>query len=133
MDQKKNKLKEIYPEIYPTTLEDTQSSAQEQTRPFLELPKLTYPAKSWRWSDDSDCYLHFLGALRISDAYCLGNRIIYATFGRDSYGVFWNGTERSIGNPIESNTMTFDYDFRGALEWLQEAEYKEYGSKLWSI
>lgn len=105
-------------------LESTQSSAQ--TPPPPSPYPHGYPLKSWKWSDDCDCYLHFMGAMRVPDAYCLGDRMIYTVFGQDSYGVFWEGIDK------KGIVEEFSYDVRLALEWLQEAEYKEYGCRLWS-
>ena len=67
-----------------------------------------------------------MGAMRVPDAYCLGDRMVYTIFGQDSYGVLWEGITK------QGVVEEFGYDLRRALEWLQEADCKNHGCRLWS-
>ena len=86
-----------------------------------------YPKDAWRWSEDCRCYLHYMGVMLLPDSYCLGDRYIFAHFGKDSYGVLWHG---SI--PEAWNVRSFGYDLKSAMEWVHGAGHREMGCELWS-
>jgi hypothetical protein len=66
--------------------------------------------------------------MMLPDSYCLGDRMIYAANGKDSFGVLWNGSMLPLG----WNVKSFGYDLKQAMEWVQQAGFKEAGCELWS-
>ncbi len=83
----------------------------------------------WRYSEDCECYYYKSpgGGGCPPDSYCLGERYIYCQPGLDSYGILWRGSVSGGWG-----CASFDFDLGEAIRWVQAAEAKEYGCKLWS-
>lgn len=107
---------------------------------FEDLPKrwphghLLYDATAyptlgptWKWSDDAGCYTEYKGAHEVPGGYCLGDRMVYAHYGRDSYGVLWRGSSSDNWGGYD-----FGIDLKAAIEWVRETEWSALGAWLWS-
>ena len=81
---------------------------------------------TWKWSEDCKCF--YISELNNPPIiYCLGERYVYAHFGRDSFGILYRGS--TIDN---WNGWHFGYDLKKAIEWVQAAEQPELGHSQWS-
>jgi len=92
----------------------------------IKLPDRWYhKVKGWKYSKDCGCYY-------ITDfhahpyMYCLGNRMIHADYGYDSYDIYWTGsTSEAWHGGYRGN------DLGKAIRWVRGARHKKVGCYLW--
>src|SRR4051812_28218666 len=108
-----------YPEHIDLLLERYRQQGHELPRRWYHASYPVYDRrqfpqkKAWKWSDDSRCFL--LGDFQQPPSmYCLGDRMIHADYGRDSFGVLWAGSTSDNWHGTH-----FGYDLKEALEWIQ--------------
>lgn len=84
----------------------------------------------WKFSQDCQCFIYRSPGVPFDappTAYCLGDRYIHCAPGIDTYGVIWQGSTSE-----NWHGRTFGTDLTAALRWIQEAEARKLGCKLWS-
>ena len=92
----------------------------------IESDMSTKPTRpAWKWSDDVSCY-YIADFTTPPRKYCLGERMVYADYGKDSYGILYRGsTTDNWGG------MHFGYDLKSAIEWLHKAKLPQLKHVLW--
>ena len=76
----------------------------------------------WKWTKDAQCY-YIADNGQPPHCYCLGDRYVYADYGKDSYGILYRGS--TIDNWGGYN---FGTDLKKALEWVSEDRYTGNGN-----
>lgn len=96
-----------------------------------ELPKKGWSHgpiwSKWRWSIEFGVY-YFQTFQEPPSMICLGDRMMHADWGIDTYGFLWKGstTYDWHGGPSISCNL------KDCIDWVKQAKWKELGCKLWS-
>lgn len=90
-----------------------------------KLPQWAHGYDEWKFSKDSLCY-YLSRPSQVPEYYCFGDRMIYAHYGLDSYGIVWHGSYAD-----HWNACGFGYDLGKAIRWVRQAKHKCLGFFLW--
>lgn len=81
--------------------------------------------EGWKWSEDAKCYIWARGIEPVSYI-CLGERLAHASYGRDSYGILWDGSTTNNWHCCPSMRHLGE-----AMEWVRGAVRPDLKAVLW--